>query len=156
MASRYHWLSAGIGLENFTIGQGIPSRTITIPAGGRLLKVITQHLYIYRLNTTTQNSVEPLYWSVILQINSTQYPFRTIYQADFATNFEMVSLGSGLYYYVAWGPSNGQGVQELNCSYGGPGKAAIVLTQFANLTPLDNTLTGTARASGAFRALYYL
>jgi hypothetical protein len=157
MASRYHWVTGGASGASFVTGIISPS-PITVPAGGRMVR--------YWVNPLASNQVGPIidpqkvgarYWFQEVKINSTQYPNRVIFSANYGVNHVFFPSVAPLLY----GANNYIGYETagLNnkCSYGGPGKGAITFQVNCMMGRIDSLNSGgTVPYQISFGVLYYL
>lgn len=156
MASRYHWVSGGSS-GGFTVGSPTSGSMAALPAGARLLKIIVQPRVSYRSQVAAFASTGNYYVLVTININSTDYPSRMIWQEErsLALGFS-VTQAAVPYNVVATGAMKELG-EIIDCSYGGPGKAPITISWSILVAKFDTQQSGgTGPYNMVLRALYYL
>lgn len=157
MASRYHWLAGGKSGTG-SIDAVITTTALTIPAGGRLVRYLVDP---YAHNQTgpiiDPTKVGARYWYQEVKINSTQYPNRIIHSGHWACEHVFFGGVTALPYSA----NNFIGYQQAGinaeCSYGGPGKAAITFVVSALMGKMNGLHAGGTVDYGiSLGVLYYL
>lgn len=157
-----HWLQSRFSSTGFSVWNNIPLPTITIPAGGRLVRFISNGLQMRANETGVGGTAIFLYdLEVTLSITSGHYSPRQLFYGTYRFDQNVTALYDSATFqriYSNWLQIGDQDVKiNQRCSYGGNGIGSFVITPTVKVITQPFTLTPPTGAQDVgFQFLYLL